>query len=72
LPFTAPEIRIVPHYINADAALSRDISSILIANAKNEFLAGESFQHRSPTSEEPNDKIMQRIISSIAKITIDE
>ena len=32
LPFAAPEIRIVPRFIDADKALSRDISSILIAN----------------------------------------
>ena len=68
LPFSAPEVRIVPHYISADVALSRDILSILISNAKNQFLAGESFQYRSSTSEEPNE-IMQRIILSIAKIT---
>ncbi|MDP3609141.1 MAG: DUF4238 domain-containing protein [Methylophilus sp.] len=67
LPFAAPEIRIVPHYIDADELLSRDISSILIANAKKEFLAGESFQCFSPTSDRPNN-IMRRIIFSIAKI----
>lgn len=66
-----PEIRIVPHYINADAALSRDISNILIANARDEFLAGTSFQYSSHTREEPN-QIMRRIILSIAKITADK
>ena len=67
LPFAATEIRIVPHYIDADESLSRDISIILIANAQKEFLAGELFQCLSPTSEETN-KIMQRIIFSITKI----
>ena len=71
LPFSAPEIRIVPHYIDADKSLSRDISSILIANAKKEFLAGESFQCLSPTSDETNE-IMQRIIFSITKIVAEK
>ena len=57
--------------INADAALGQDISSLLIANARNEFLASESYQHRATTSEETN-KIMQRIILTIAKITSDK
>lgn len=71
LPFAAPEIRIVPHYINADAALSRDISSILIGTAKKTFLAGKSFRYSLTTSEELN-KIIQRIILCIAKITADQ
>lgn len=71
LPFSASEICIVPHYIDADESLSRDISSILIANAKKEFLAGESFQCLSPTNEETN-KITQRIIFSIAKIVAEK
>ena len=75
LPFTAPEvlpeIHIIPHYISADEALSRDISSILIANARNEFLAGESFQYGPPAIEESN-KITRRIILAITKITSDK
>jgi hypothetical protein len=71
LPFAAPEIRVVPHYINADAALGQDIVSILIANSKDEFLASDSFQHSSSSGEE-HSEIMQRIIFSIAKIIIDK
>lgn len=66
MPFTLPEIRIVPHYIYADSTLARDISSILVSNVKNGFLAGESFHYSSPTNEAPNS-ILPRIISSIAK-----
>lgn len=70
LPFAAHEIRIVPYYINADQALSRNISSILIANAKNYFLAGKSFQCNALASG-THREIIQRIICSIAKITSD-
>lgn len=67
MPFAIPEIRIVPHYVNADSTLARDISNIFVANAKNGFLAGKSFQYSTPTNEAPNN-ILPRIISSIAKI----
>lgn len=70
LPVPVSDIRIVPHYIQADDALSKDISAILAASAKNEFLADECIRLDGALHSEPN-KIIQRIILSIAKITAD-
>jgi hypothetical protein len=70
LPFEVKEPRIIPHYIMASCSMVRDVSYVLRCAAKHEFLSakGASF---SSTDEEPN-KVMQRIILSIAKITADE
>lgn len=71
LPVPVSDIRIVPHYIKADLALAKDISAALVANAKNEFIADQGFQYDESVQKEPN-KIIQRIILSIAKITADD
>lgn len=71
LPVPVSDIRIVPHYIQADDALSMDISAVLAASAKNRFLADECFRSNGVFDSEPN-KIIQRIILSIAKITADD
>lgn len=71
LPMQVSNIRIVPHYIQADSVLAKDISDALVLNAKNEFLADEYFYYKEREPEEPN-KIIQRIILSIAKITADD
>jgi hypothetical protein len=65
------DIRIVPHYIEADGFLAKDISTALVVCAKNEFLADENFHFEENDQEEPN-KIIWRIILSIAKITADD
>jgi len=71
LPVPVPDIPIVPHYVKADMALAKDISAALVANAKNEFIADEGFQYDDSLQKEPN-KIIQRIILSITKITADD
>ena len=71
LPYSNVNIRIVPHYIKASSFLARDISNILVVSANKEFLSASSRQFNSQIDEEPN-KIIQRIILSIAKITADK
>lgn len=71
LPVPVSTIRIVPNYILADDVLVKDISTILVASANNEFLADESFQFDETFNGVPN-KIIHRIILSIAKITADD
>jgi len=71
LPVPVSTIRIVPNYILADEALAKDISATLVDSANNEFLADESFHFDETFNEAPN-KIIQRIILSIAKITADD
>jgi len=71
LPVSVSDIRIVPHYIQANDALSMDISAVLVSSAKNEFLAEESFKLNRVLDGGPN-KIIQRIILSVAKITADD
>lgn len=68
LPVPVSDIRIVPHYIEASDSLSKDISAVLTASAESEFLADENFELNAVCKDEPN-KIIQRIILSIAKIT---
>ena len=71
LPIQVSEIRIVPHYIKADSKLAKDISVVLVLNAKNEFLADEKYLHEGAVTEGLN-KITQRIILSIARIIADD
>lgn len=71
LPEPVSDIRIVPHYIEANVDLAKDISVTLVGSANKEFLADENFQFKEDSQEEPN-KIIQRIILSIAKITADD
>jgi len=71
LPIPVKDIRIIPHYIQTDDALSMDIASVLTASAENEFLADEYFKLYGVREREPN-KIIQRIILSIAKITAND
>jgi len=70
LPEPVSDIRIVPHYIEANSVLAKDISVALVDSANKEFLADENFQFKE-NGQEPN-KIIQRIILSIAKITADD
>ena len=70
LPIQVKEPRIVPHYIKASGSMTQDISYILRCAAQSEFLSATEASFSS-VNEEPN-KIMQRIILSIAKITADE
>ncbi len=70
LPVEIDEPRIVPHYIKASESMVRDISYILCCAAKKEFLS-KSNASLIATSEEPN-KVMQRVILSIAKITAND
>ncbi len=70
LPIEVKEPRIVPHYIKASCSMVRDVSYVLRCAAKHEFLSARDASFSS-TNEEPN-KVMQRIILSIAKITADE
>ncbi len=70
LPIEVKEPRIVPHYIKAPGSMTKDISYILRCAAQSEFLSTRDASFAS-VNEEPN-KIMQRIILSIAKITADE
>lgn len=71
LPMPVSDVPIVPHYVKADSTLAKDISVALVGGAKNEFLADKNFQFDELHQEEPN-KIIQRIILSIAKITPDD
>jgi len=70
LPIEVKEPRIVPHYIKASSSMVRDVSYILRRAAQSEFLSAGDASFSS-VNEEPN-KIMQRVILSIAKITADE
>lgn len=70
LPVEIDEPRIVPHYIKASESMVRDISYILCCAAKEELLS-KSNASLIAVNEEPN-KVMQRIIVSIAKITADD
>jgi hypothetical protein len=71
MPMQVSDIRIVPHYIQADILLAKDISDALVLNANNEFLADEYFHYEGKDLEWPN-KIIQRIILSIANSTADD
>lgn len=71
LPLPVSTIRIVANYILADHALAKDISTILVDSANSEFLADENFMLDEAFNVEPN-KIIQRIILSVAKITADD
>lgn len=71
LPYEDEEQRIIPNYINGTEQLVQDLCSLLILNMNSEFLAGFSFSKPEISEEKPN-KIMQRIILSIAKITADK
>lgn len=70
LPIEVAEPRIVPHYIKASESMVRDISYIFCCAAKEEFLSNSDASFIS-VNEEPN-KVMQRIILSLAKMTIDD
>jgi hypothetical protein len=70
LPIEVKEPRVVPHYIKASSSMVRDVSYILRCAAQNEFLSARDASFTG-VNEEPN-KIIQRIILSIAKITADE
>jgi hypothetical protein len=70
IPIDVKEPRIVPHYIKASGSMTKDISYMLLCAAQSEFLSASDASFAS-VNEEPN-KIMQRIILSIAKITADE
>lgn len=70
LPIEVDEPRIVPHYIKASEAMTRDISYVLRCAAKEDFLSN-SCASFDEVNEEPN-KVIQRIILSIAKITADD
>lgn len=70
LPIVVKEPRIVPHYIKASNSMIRDVSYVLRCVAQSEFLSARDASFSS-VNEEPN-KIIQRIILSIAKITADE
>lgn len=70
LPIEVDEPRIVPHYIEASETMVRDISYVLRCAAKEEFLS-KSDAAFNESHEEPN-KVIQRILLSIAKITGDD
>ncbi|WP_225580744.1 DUF4238 domain-containing protein [Pseudomonas sp. PDM16] len=70
LPIEVKEPRIVPHYIKASGSMTQNISYILRCAAKSEFLSTTNASFSSVNEE--SNKIMQRIILSIAKITADE
>ncbi|NOY71138.1 MAG: DUF4238 domain-containing protein [Gammaproteobacteria bacterium] len=70
LPIKIDEPRIVPHYIEASEPMVRDISYVLRCASKEEFLSKSNASFNA-ANEEPN-KVIQRIILSIAKITADD
>ena len=70
LPVQIKQPRIVPHYVKASESMARDISHTLISAAKDEFLS-KSDTSLKIVDEEPN-KVMQRIILSLVKITADD
>lgn len=70
LPIELKEPGIVPHYIKASSSTVSDVSYALRCAAKNEFLSGSDASF-TDIKEEPN-KVMQRIILSLAKITADQ
>lgn len=70
LPIEVEEPRIVPNYIKAPGSMTKSIAYILRCAAQSECLSTRDASFAS-VNEEPK-KIMQRIILSIAKITIDE
>jgi hypothetical protein len=70
LPVAVQEPRIVPHYIKATKPMAREISYVLRCVAKKEFLSVKTTECLKDADEEPN-KVMQRIILSLAKITAD-
>jgi hypothetical protein len=70
LPIEVDEPRIISHYIKAPESMVRDISYILRCATKEEFLS-KSDASFVAVNGEPN-KVMQRIILSLAKITADD
>jgi hypothetical protein len=71
MPFKDSVARIIPNYVTARDDVIKDISRVLVSCAEKEFLGDESAQIGSCSEEEPN-KIIQRIILSLAKITADD
>lgn len=71
LPNEDEEQRVVPNYINGSVQLVQDLCSLLLLNINSEFLAGFAFSEPGLSEEEPN-KIMQRVILAIDKITADK
>lgn len=68
LPYENKEERIIPFYIKATDKMVQDICVFILLNVHSEFLAGSEFVESKSIEEEPN-KIIQRIIFAIAKIT---
>ena len=71
MPIKETDERIIPHYISPQDDVIDDISKILVSLSQKEFLGDESFILDGYNEEEP-DKIIHRIILSIAKITAAE
>ena len=70
MPFKDSVPRIIPSYVAIKDDVIKDISKVLIHCAEREFLRDESI-HIHVCGEEEPDKIIQRIISSIAQIVPD-
>lgn len=68
LPYESKEERIIPFYIKATDKMVQDLCAFILLNVDSEFLAGSEFVESKSIEEEPN-KIIQRIIFAIAKIT---
>ncbi len=70
LPIAVDKPRVVPYFIKASESMIKDISYMLYCAAKEEFLSSSDASLHFD-NEEPNN-VMQRIISSLAKITADD
>lgn len=70
LPVQIKQPRVVPYYIKASESMARDISYLLCGAAKEEFLSKSDTSLK--TIDEESNKVMQRIILSLAKITADD
>lgn len=68
MPFKDSVARIIPNYVTVRGDVIKDISRVLVFCAEKEFLCDESAQIDRCGEEETN-KIIQRIILSIAKIS---
>jgi len=63
--------RTIPHYVQANQELARDLTAFLLSHVSGEFLAGFTFV-KPPDMSEERGPIIQRILSCVARSTSHE
>ncbi len=71
MPFKDSAKRIIPPYVTTREDIAKNLSRVLVSCAQKEFLGDASAKIESCGEKEPN-KIMQKVILSVAQITSDE